>query len=232
MIGAFTKENVLKEIKENGIFIIDYRLLIEGAPVYVSLKAALVKEKDKPQLIVGVVNIDRQVKRDQEYEYKLAIERTKANIDALTGVKNKHAYVDVESKLNRSIEEGETVDFAIAVFDVNGLKHTNDTEGHRAGDALIKSACSIICGVFKHSPVFRIGGDEFAVVAQGEDLKNLDLLVNEVAKVNEKNLASGEVVVACGAVKYNGERSVSAVFERADSLMYENKKELKGERKE
>ncbi len=228
--SVFSKEKVMEEIAENGIFVTDYRLMMSGAPVYVSLKAALVKEKDKPQLIFGVVNIDRQVKRDQEYEYNLSVERTKANVDALTGVKNKHAYVDVESSLNRSIEEGEDVNFALAVFDVNGLKRTNDTEGHRAGDELIKNACSIICGIFKHSPVFRIGGDEFAVIAQGEDLANLDELVGKIGKINEENNSSGGAVVACGAAVYNGERSVSAVFERADSLMYENKKRLKDEK--
>ena len=115
---------------------------------------------------------------------------------------------------------------------MNGLKRTNDTEGHRAGDILIRTACSMICGIFKHSPVFRIGGDEFAVVAQGEDLENLDARVEEVAKANEVHLKSGGAVVACGTARYSGERSVSAVFEKADSLMYENKKALKGERTE
>ena len=227
-VNVFTKENVMKEIKENGLFVLDYRLVLEGNPVYVSLKAAMIDEKDGPQLIVGVVNIDKQVKRDEEYAYNLSVERNKANIDALTGVKNKHAYVDVETGINRSLEEGEDVEFALVVFDVNELKKVNDTMGHREGDELIQSACSVICGIFKHSPVFRIGGDEFAVIAQGQDYDNIDALVEEIAEANRVNGAEGKVIVACGMAKYNGERSVSGVFERADAQMYKNKKELKG----
>lgn len=227
-IRAFTKENVIKEIKENGLFVLDYRLILGGNPVYVSLKAAMINEKDGPQLIVGILNIDKQVKRDEEYAYNLSVERNKANIDALTGVKNKHAYVDVETSLNRSLEEGEKVEFALVVFDVNGLKQVNDTQGHREGDELIKSACAVICGIFKHSPVFRIGGDEFAVIAQGQDYENIEELVDKVALANKASAVTDGVIVACGMAKYNSERSVSGVFERADSLMYKNKKELKG----
>ncbi len=225
--STFTKDNVLREIKQNGVFVLDYRLLINGIPSYVSLKAALVEEKDGPQLIVGISNIDAQVKREQEYAYKLSIETNKANVDALTGVKNKHAYVDIETELNKKIEEKEDTKFAIIVFDVNGLKYTNDKFGHQRGDKLIKDASGIICEIFKHSPVFRIGGDEFCVIAQDKDYDNIDNLLAEMTKTNLENIANDGVVVACGMAKYLGDRSVAAVFERADVNMYLNKNYLK-----
>ena len=226
-LSMLTRENVLSEVKDHGIFSMKYRLIISGKPEYVMLKAALVNEKGGPQLIIGVNNIDAQIKREQEYDYNLSVARSKANIDALTGVKNKHAYVDTEALLNSLIEERDTIEFAIAVFDVNDLKKTNDTMGHRAGDDLIRGACSIICRTFKHSPVFRVGGDEFAVIAQGQDYENMEALVKEVAEINLKNKQNGGVVVACGMAKYSNERSVAEVFERADNAMYENKHKLK-----
>ena len=57
--------------------------------------------------------------------------------------------------------------FAITILDVNDLKKVNDNEGHKAGDQFIRDACRIICTTFKRSPVFRVGGDEFAVLSQG-----------------------------------------------------------------
>lgn len=227
--STVTKENIIKEIEKHGLFAFDYRLMITGKPFYVSLKAAMVEEKDGPQLIVGVSNIDAQVRREQEYAQKLSIERSKANIDAMTGVKNKHAYIDAEASINGRIENAETVELALAVFDINGLKHINDTYGHRAGDDHIRAGCEMICKTFKFSPVFRVGGDEFVVIAQGHDYENFDALIGEIAKKNAENSASGKVVVACGAAKYSGERNLAAVFEKADNKMYANKRMLKGE---
>ena len=59
--------------------------------------------------------------------------------------------------------------FALVILDVNDLKKVNDIQGHKAGDQYIRNACKLICGNFKRSPVFRIGGDEYAVVVDGDD---------------------------------------------------------------
>ncbi len=225
--SMFNKEKIMEAIRVYGLFTMNYRLLIDGEPQYVCLKAAMVEEKNGPQLIVGVVNVDAQVRRDQEYASTLTEARNMANLDQLTGVKNKHAYVDAEAQLNRHVEEKLAMSFAIVVLDVNGLKLINDTKGHQAGDRYLMDACEIICRIFKHSPVFRVGGDEFAIIAQGLDYDNIDGLMGDLADINEENRKAGKVVVAGGMARYNGDRSVAAVFERADALMYENKKMLK-----
>ena len=226
-LAAFSKEKILTQIEKNGLFTMTYRIVVGGDPLYISLKAAMIKDKGVPQLIVGLNNIDEQVKRDQEYIYNLSLARNEANIDVLTGVKNKHAYVDVETQLNNLISEDQAPEFAIVVLDLNGLKTINDTMGHQAGDEFIKNGCSIICGIFRHSPVFRVGGDEFAVICQGRDYKNLDLLMTRLEERNSKNQAIGSVVIAGGMARYQGDRRVANVFERADAAMYENKKYLK-----
>ena len=99
--------------------------------------------------------------------------------------------------------------------------------GHQAGDRFIQEGCSIICSIFQHSPVFRVGGDEFAVIAKDGDYRNIDALMEKLSESNKKNLESGGVVIAGGMARFYGDRSVSAVFERADSYMYKNKTELK-----
>ena len=227
-LSMFTKEKMMEEIGQNGIYELMYRLMIDGTPTYVSLKAALVEEKDGSRLIVGVSNIDARIKREQEYANNLTEARNKANIDALTGVKNKHAYADAEANLDRRIRENQPVAFAVTVCDVNGLKKINDELGHQAGDQFIRNACMIVCKVFAHSPVFRIGGDEFAVISQGADYENIDRLLDQIAEHNKKNAGAAGVVIACGMSKFNNDNNVAAVFGRADALMYENKKKLKG----
>ena len=153
--------------------------------------------------------------------------QNEANIDTLTGIKNQHAFLEATKRMNRQIEEQSLSEFAITILDVNDLKKTNDTKGHLAGDQCLLKACKLICDTFKHSPVFRVGGDEFIVVSQGRDYENIQELLDKVNEHNEKALNDGGTVVACGMAKYNNDANVAAVCERADKKMYENKKKLK-----
>ncbi len=163
----------------------------------------------------------------QEYDEKLAHVSIQAHIDALTGIKNKNAYQEEEKRLNRMITELHHPEFAVTILDINELKKVNDTKGHKAGDEYIRRASRIICGIFKHSPVFRIGGDEFVVISQGEDYDNIDNLIGEIETHNEAALKENVLVIACGMARYNNEDSVAEVFEVADKKMYKNKKSLK-----
>ena len=226
-LSAFTKENVLSEVERNGIFTLSYRLMIDGRPRYVQLKASMVEEKEGKHLIVGINDIDAQVRQEEKYVQHLAEARIEAKIDALTGIKNRHSYLDAEERLNVQIAEGRAPEFAVSILDINDLKTVNDTEGHAAGDQLIKNACRIVCTIFKHSPVFRIGGDEFAVISQGSDYAQIDELVKRVAEQNEEARNNGGVIIACGMSKYDNDGAVAPVFERADENMYENKSTLK-----
>ena len=228
-LKVFTKERVLRDIKEDGQFAYRYRILIDGIVTHVIVKAALIDEPDGKKLIVGVSNIERQVLQEQEYATTLLAAEDRATKDQLTGVKNKRAYVDEEDYLNVQIKAENISSFAIVVCDLNGLKEVNDTLGHHEGDAFIKEGCQIICDTFSRSPVFRIGGDEFAVIVMGKDLTHLDARLQKIAKMNRKNKKLGKVTIAYGAGIYSPEdKFVSDVFNRADSEMYRNKKKMKG----
>ena len=86
----------------------------------------------------------------------------------MTGVHNKNAFREYISSIDEKLEGGmDREPFAIVMCDVNDLKLINDTRGHSFGDEMIQRASRMVCGVFAHSPVFRVGGDEFAVVLKG-----------------------------------------------------------------
>jgi diguanylate cyclase (GGDEF)-like protein len=150
-----------------------------------------------------------------------------ANRDALTGVKSKHAYIEAEDRINEDIRNGSEGEFAVAVCDLNDLKLINDTKGHKAGDEYIVKACQIICKVFDHSPVFRIGGDEFVAILRNSDYENRAELRDRIGESNSSN--TDGVIIACGIAEFDKERDsfLADVFERADEAMYNNKKELK-----
>lgn len=229
-ISMFTRENVMADVERSGIFTLSYRLSMDGSPRYVQLKAVMLEEKEGRRLIVGVNDIDAQV-RQEEYVRHLAMAQKEATIDPLTGVKNRHAYLAAEERLNVQLSENRAPGFAIVILDVNDLKKVNDNEGHKAGDQFLRDACRIICNIFKKSPVYRVGGDEFTVISQGDDYANIDALVRRMEEYNAKALQSGGIVIACGMAKYENDRSVARVFERADQIMYRNKSDLKERKK-
>ena len=230
LLEVLTKENVMEEIDRHGIFSVGYRLMLRGTPRYVQLRAAIVEEKEGPRLIVGIIDIDAQVRQEEEYKRRLERAQQEANLDALTGVKNRHAYLEAEERLDNKIAEHRISPFAIAILDVNDLKKVNDTTGHKAGDKYLRDACRIICGIFKRSPIFRIGGDEFVAVIEGADYECIEELNGRMKDHNAKAIKTGGIVIACGMSKYDGDPNVAQVFERADQNMYDNKSSLKAQK--
>ena len=202
---------------------------------YVELQLESAKEEDARTMViaVGMVSFTLFIMLTNHlYMNRRAKESDHlANIDPMTGVKSKLAFLNSEKKFDEAIANGSVEKFAVAVCDVNGLKKINDTLGHKAGDEYIRSASRLVCDIFQHSPVFRVGGDEFVVILTGRDYlirKELLLTLHDrsVANISKE----GAVVVSGGFSSYKpGEdRSFHEVFERADTLMYEEKQLLKG----
>lgn len=153
-------------------------------------------------------------------------------VDALTSVRNKGGYATYIEELQVRVDEqhGE-VAFAVGIFDCDNLKLINDKYGHEKGDAYLRTACRLICRVFQHSPVFRIGGDEFSVILQNDDLRNKDMLVQQFSDAMVEISASAQYEweqahVSMGFATYDAQsdHNVNDVLRRADDLMYEDKR--------
>ena len=149
--------------------------------------------------------------------------------DPLTNVKNKTAFMDRKADMDARISEGTIEEFGIVVFDLNNLKIVNDSNGHDAGDKYIQDACHLICNVFKHSPIYRIGGDEFVALLEGDDYTEREELVRLFEEEIDKNVSSGGVVVSEGLDVFvaGSDNDLDSVFARADKKMYDRKKEIK-----
>ncbi len=157
-----------------------------------------------------------------------------AYFDEQTGVRNKRSYSEAASSLDTTLRTN-PAPFAIAMIDLNDLKHLNDTYGHDKGDIAIDRLCGLICRSFRHSPVFRVGGDEFVALLQKSDYQKRTVLIDSFRKevnslTNDSTLEPWEKVsAAIGYADYDPENDtcVEDVMKRADSDMYEHKREMK-----
>jgi len=185
-------------------------------------------EYDKDDEIGILTNTFRQLATNTRE--KITNARKMASIDPLTGVRNKHAFGQWEDEIDSRIREGKQEPFAVVVCDINNLKTANDLYGHKVGDTCIKNASARICGIFSHSPVFRVGGDEFIIILTGEDLLLRDKLMERVNVLPRalSKIRAGETVSA-GMAVYDKDRHLSlmGVAEEADMAMYERKEFVK-----
>jgi diguanylate cyclase (GGDEF)-like protein len=157
--------------------------------------------------------------------------------DPLTGVKSKTAYVDeihrIESLISNKSER-----FALVLCDLNHLKRINDSLGHEEGDRYITNSCFYICTVFLHSPVYRIGGDEFVIILLGTDYDYrrslLESFEQGMERAQEHAKSPEEAIsIAYGMAEFDPDDpdhypNYQALFRDADQRMYQKKKAMNG----
>ena len=153
--------------------------------------------------------------------------------DSLTGLKNATAYRYILNQLDIKMQN-QSVDFAVVVMDINGLKRINDEYGHETGNLFIVSAGKFMCDIFGEAAVFRIGGDEFVAILEGENYDNRDKLIEKFDREMEHTELIWEerrfpISIARGMAEYHREEEMfySDVFQAADQAMYKNKECVK-----
>ena len=226
------KDHLISELENNRQLTQDYRMVVgNDEPQYTKMTVSWAS--DKKHLIICIENRDEVVKKEQEHLDALKMANETARRDSLTGTRNKTAYQEFEKDIQAIIDEQRDEPFGIAVCDLNDLKLINDTQGHKAGDEYIRTACRLICQTFAHFPVFRVGGDEFVIVLKGQDYAIRDDLIDSFRRQVEDNMRIGSgPIVAIGVAEYQEgkDTTVEEIFHRADGRMYEDKSRLKEEK--
>ena len=179
-----------------------------------------------------------KTQQDLQDSQQKAIELNELAIkDSLTGIRNKTGYDKEVQKIEWEIADGLT-EFGVVMIDLNFLKRINDTYGHDKGNLSIITLCRIVCHIFEHSPVFRIGGDEFVVILKGHDLRHVDELTAEFSRQLAERQENSDLEywektsAAIGYAIYDPgiDSAYDNVFKRADSEMYKHKKAMKAVR--
>ena len=168
----------------------------------------------------------------ERIRYQISDLYNEAHHDGLTGIPNKTAFRDMERAIDKRIQYG-TAAFVLAVLDVNRLKVTNDFFGHAAGDELLRIVANHLKAAFGPQNIYRIGGDEFAILLQGKDteesIATIERCVAGVALLHLPEFPEVPVSCAVGIAAYDAETDTSFrdTMMRADRLMYRNKGESK-----
>ena len=168
--------------------------------------------------------------RGLQYEFVSKL----AYLDGLTGLGNRTAYLESLDSYKKN--EKVFKELGIIYRDVNNLKKVNDGLGHEYGDRLICSAAKIIENSFgEFGKAYRIGGDEFCVLVEGNSIKEnykkaVETFQMLIEKANQKEEKDFTIQIAHGfSVCENfDEAGVEEAIAKADSEMYHNKAVLKG----
>ena len=229
VLSLIDSEKLLKKLSENNSSLVVFRFVLDGKIMHVCHFSVLCD--DRKHILGCIKNIEAEFVEREEQEMLLQSAERLMRLDELTGIKNKNAFTEIVDEIDEMIKnEDSEPEFAVIMCDINDLKRINDTRGHSFGDEAIQKVSHMICGVIEDSSVYRVGGDEFAVILTGNDFKNREFLLDILKKESETNgrLRTGPVV-AYGMAKYNPrlDRSFQEVYDRADGRMYANKTELK-----
>jgi len=153
--------------------------------------------------------------------------KTLAYSDLLTNLGNRSAFEHCFETLGERVNVGDTI--TLLMFDLNGLKSTNDTYGHQAGDEMIHEMATLLERHFlRYGSCFRLGGDEYAVVIERTFL-DFDMLCESFQELLSSTTLSCGVQLSSSigyaTMPYNGsEKFRDTIYAKADAAMYEEKK--------
>jgi two-component system cell cycle response regulator len=152
----------------------------------------------------------------------VARSRAEALTDALTGLGNRRSLLlDVDDAARMA---GPHQRYAVLLFDLNGFKGYNDTYGHPAGDALLaRLGDRLVTAIADKGRAYRLGGDEFCVLARIDHDEPTELADNAIAALCEHG-DGFSVTTACGiSILPDEAQDTSAALAIADRRLYENK---------
>lgn len=218
-LSIWDRDRLMAELDENGVFSATYRLMYNETPVYINCKAMRMEdESDRDHIVIGVSNVDAQIRRERE----MNVIRERVNKDSLTGVKSRNAYMETVAAMDAEILSRRSKPFALVTCSM--LEQSPAGGGGETAEDMIRETSRSICSTFDHSPVYRLDGGEFVVIATGVDLENLPDLMKEMADKNRQNAREGGVIIACGCSEFRDDEDVCVenVFWRADTAMQED----------
>ncbi|MCL2873399.1 MAG: diguanylate cyclase [Defluviitaleaceae bacterium] len=225
-----TLESVLNTLEEKGAVIIDMpegegqdiSFVNGGFPIVLNMRVHnMIDEKMYKH---GSVAFLSDVTQNRALLHRLEKE---AGLDSLTGLPNRIAYDGAKLRYDKP----EHLPLSVIMCDVNYLKETNDTLGHKYGDMLLRTISKILNNECKKGNfVARIGGDEFIFLLSQTDLSEANSLIDKVqaAAASYENLPFRMSLAMGAATKHTEIDCIDETVALSDSIMYQNKKQIKG----
>jgi diguanylate cyclase (GGDEF)-like protein len=172
-------------------------------------------------MICAMASANSWAAHDRQVEL-IRVHEALASTDPLTGIPNRRAFVD---RLRAAVEAAawghQTV---VALVDLDGFKGVNDSAGHAAGDELLKNIASALGGAVRETDsVARIGGDEFAVLADVSATFSGEMLAERLREVVAAIGRPSGVTASVGVAEIEPGEDAEDLMYRVDSAMYRSK---------
>ncbi len=171
---------------------------------------------------ISIIFSDVTVMKDAEETI-----RRQAYTDSMTGFYNRTFFEEEMSRMNKTKESLKPM--SIIVIDIDGLKITNDTFGHEAGDELLKKAADIIrSAISSQGMISRVGGDEFCILLPKTDREAAQEKAEAIVKITDMMNSSNTLIpismsVGLATSDDDADEDLYSIYRRADDDMYRYK---------
>ncbi|MBU6455594.1 MAG: diguanylate cyclase [Cyanobacteria bacterium REEB67] len=194
-----------------------------SSPIYVSVHKQDVVQKDRVFWLLSLRDVTARVQMREQL-------RSESIKDDLTGLLNRRGFVTL-GQHTISLADREKRRLLIVFIDLDGMKKINDRFGHHRGDVALLAAADLLRQTFRKSDVVaRMGGDEFAIIAQcknDDDKSHIQRRLSEnLERINDQSAALYRLSLSVGLVDYDGAQSrpLEDMLDLADKAMYEAKR--------
>ena len=195
--------------------------------VFVSVHKQDIEQNGRVYWLLSIRNVTARVEMREQL-------RSQSIKDDLTGLLNRRGFVALGQHA-LSLADREKRHLLIVFVDLDGMKEINDKYGHHRGDGALVDAAALLRQTFRKSDVVaRMGGDEFAVIAQcrtTEDKAHIQRRLSEnLEALNERSSGPYRLSMSVGLVDYDGGNScgLDQLLELADAAMYQSKRLKRG----
>jgi len=172
--------------------------------------------------VLGIAMIIIMVARNSERLFRASY------FDALTQLPNRQLFMDTLSKCQ--INRRSTCRTAVLLLDLDGFKHVNDTMGHDVGDEVLRAATKRLLSILpKQATLFRMGGDEFAILLNGmKEAEEAAQLAETITKQFQTPFEIGKHEIYLSAsigitLAPDDGQDANTLLRNADTAMYEVK---------
>ncbi|MFG0171631.1 GGDEF domain-containing protein [Legionella pneumophila] len=223
--GKETNQNTLKMIREAmkaqtsiNVELLNYTK--DGTPYWINFSIVYLRDGQGNLCYLGA--IERDITAIKNLNFQLS---EKAKTDPLTNVYNQENFFIAGNEAVKNFHQNQEA-VGLLFFDVDDFKGINDTQGHIYGDKILKKvAQESLKLVRKTDNVFRYGGDEFAIIFSGIDVKTLERKAQQL----QKKLAKSHISVSIGGtISKQSDKSTNTLLARADEALYYVKANKKG----